>query len=265
MLWQPHSGSAPHLRQARGADKPTWRQRYFEAMEEEALQSCERILALSPKVSREFRQRREGVAMTLLPPPLLSDREPEERSGLVQPEWALFCGRDARLKGAATAVRWFRALRRRWPKLGLRAWSRSVSHLERVLGQDRQSLAKEKIFLHGWDGGFEAALPEAQILLHPTAYDACSLVCLEAAAAGLSVLTTPGNGFAELVTEPWVGVLPAEAEAEAAQTSLGRLWSKRLEMGPDAWQHGVWQLRKRFDLETHVAELARVLQNAACR
>lgn len=59
----------------------------------------------------------------------------------------------------------------------------------------------------------------ADFLVHPTFYDPCSLVALEALACGLPVVTTRHNGAAELLTPPADGVVvdaPHDAPALAA-------------------------------------------------
>ena len=59
--------------------------------------------------------------------------------------------------------------------------------------------------------GFRAAPKDAyfaaDFLVHPTFYDPCSLVALEALACGLPVLTTQYNGAAELLTVPDNGLV----------------------------------------------------------
>jgi UDP-glucose:(heptosyl)LPS alpha-1,3-glucosyltransferase len=59
----------------------------------------------------------------------------------------------------------------------------------------------------------------ADICVHPTFYDACSLVTLEAMAAGLPVITTRANGASELITHGVNGVVldfPHDDQALAA-------------------------------------------------
>lgn len=59
----------------------------------------------------------------------------------------------------------------------------------------------------------------ADFLVHPTFYDPCSLVALEALACGLPVITTRYNGASELLTPPTDGIVinnPHNAEALAA-------------------------------------------------
>jgi UDP-glucose:(heptosyl)LPS alpha-1,3-glucosyltransferase len=60
----------------------------------------------------------------------------------------------------------------------------------------------------------------ADVLVHPSFYDSCSLVLLEAAASGLPLLVSKENGAAELLTDKVEGLLlddPADAQCLAAQ------------------------------------------------
>ncbi|HEY4760079.1 MAG TPA: glycosyltransferase family 4 protein, partial [Thermoguttaceae bacterium] len=59
----------------------------------------------------------------------------------------------------------------------------------------------------------------ADMFVHPSFYDSCSLVLLEAAASGLPLLVSRENGAAELLTHGLEGMLledPADAECLAA-------------------------------------------------
>ncbi len=64
----------------------------------------------------------------------------------------------------------------------------------------------------------------SDFLVHPTFYDPCSLVVLEALACGLPVVTTRYNGAAELLTPPTNGLVVADphngAELSAAIRSM---------------------------------------------
>ncbi|MHC5012422.1 MAG: glycosyltransferase, partial [Planctomycetota bacterium] len=62
-------------------------------------------------------------------------------------------------------------------------------------------------------------LAAADILVHPTWYDPCSLVCLEALAMGLPVLTTPANGVRELMGQR--GGFAVEDVGSPAAVGLG--------------------------------------------
>ncbi len=70
----------------------------------------------------------------------------------------------------------------------------------------------------------------ADYLVHPTFYDPCSLVALEALACGLPVITSRYNGASELLSPPVDGIVihdphnaPALAKAMASMTDRGYL------------------------------------------
>ena len=80
--------------------------------------------------------------------------------------------------------------------------------------------------------GFRASPHEqffaADFLVHPTFYDPCSLVALEALACGLPVVTTQYNGAAELITEGKEGfVVQDPHNAEELANVIHRLCDRR--------------------------------------
>ena len=79
-----------------------------------------------------------------------------------------------------------------------------------VVGRDKkgpyQRLAKnlgcsEAVLFSGGVMDLERYYSSADILVHPTFYDACSLVVLEALASGLPVITTRNNGAGWIISE----------------------------------------------------------------
>jgi UDP-glucose:(heptosyl)LPS alpha-1,3-glucosyltransferase len=85
-----------------------------------------------------------------------------------------------------------------------------------VLGRDRQGpylrlakktgISKEVVFVGSTDEP-EKYYGAADLLVHPTFYDACSLTVLEAQASGLPVVTTVSNGASGLIShgeDGWV-------------------------------------------------------------
>ncbi len=60
----------------------------------------------------------------------------------------------------------------------------------------------------------------ADMLIHPTYYDPCSLVCLEALAMSLPVITTPQNGVHELMGRRGGIVIEAPDDAEALARAI---------------------------------------------
>jgi len=61
------------------------------------------------------------------------------------------------------------------------------------------------------------------LLVHPTFHDPCSLVCLEALAMGLPVITTPQNGVHEIMGRRGGIVIEAPDDVEALATAIAVL------------------------------------------
>lgn len=79
----------------------------------------------------------------------------------------------------------------------------------------------------------------ADVYVHPTFYDTCSLVVLEAAASGLPIITTRVNGVSELLNDGVDALLssdPADADELAQQMQALLDDSLRKEMGAAARQ-----------------------------
>jgi len=77
----------------------------------------------------------------------------------------------------------------------------------------------------------------ADVFVHPTWYDPCSLVALEALASGLPVITTEFNGVSELMTpgrEGWALKDPADVEGIAQRVEALRDSDLRAAMGEAA-------------------------------
>jgi UDP-glucose:(heptosyl)LPS alpha-1,3-glucosyltransferase len=74
-----------------------------------------------------------------------------------------------------------------------------------------QRLAKklgidDRVIFHGFCGDSRSMYFAGDFLVHPTFYDPCSLVVLEAMACGLPVITSTSNGAAELLHPPRDGL-----------------------------------------------------------
>lgn len=141
---------------------------------------------------------------------------------------ALFAGMNYRLKGLdplLRAVRWlvdepefkdksgsFRLIVAGSPKFG------RYERLAKSLG------VADKIRFVGHCVPIRDAYFASDFLVHPTFYDPCSLVVLEALACGLPVVTTRNNGAAELMTPPHEGYVVDDPH-DAAQLggSMGKL------------------------------------------
>ena len=256
-FWQPHDGSSPDKRAAMGQAKPTAKQKVLEELEERTLADCGHLLAVSPKVAREFAARRPGLPTTVLPPPLPGIVNAPQAAPL-GPMHVVWCGQDARRKGADVALAWFRALRARVPDAHLSMWGRDLKHMQRHLGASHRALIDEGVVLRGWDGQFADELGGAHLLMLPTRYDPCALVGVEAAAQGVPVLTTTDNGFAELVPPPLCDTAALD-DAEAAAAKALDLVAQRADAAPGEWAAKASEVRQAFSLDAHVEGLIRVL------
>jgi len=114
-----------------------------------------------------------------------------------------------------------------------------------VVGRDRaepyRRVAKkfgceENVFFAGGVRDLERYYAGADILVHPTFYDPCSLVVLEALASGLPVITTSRNGAGGIIKDGLEGyVLDDPRDVEAlAEAIFSFVDPKRLTKASDA-------------------------------
>jgi UDP-glucose:(heptosyl)LPS alpha-1,3-glucosyltransferase len=101
-----------------------------------------------------------------------------------------------------------------------------------VLGRDRKEpylrLAKkigvsEEVLFIGSTDEPEKYYGAADLLVHPTFYDACSLTVLEALASGLPVITTHSNGAGGIITQGQEGFVisdPRDGQALGKKISF---------------------------------------------
>src|SRR5207253_8761017 len=103
----------------------------------------------------------------------------------------------------------------------------------------------------------------ADFLVHPTFYDPCSLVVLEALACGLPVITSRYNGAAELLSPPRDGYVVydphdhqqlADCMAQVLDSSHRAACARAARQAALAWT-----------FEAHYQELMHVLGEAAAR
>ena len=103
----------------------------------------------------------------------------------------------------------------------------------------------------------------SDFLIHPTFYDPCSLVVLEALTCGLPVITTRCNGASELLQPPREGyVVEDPHDHERLAWCMGQLLDpvRRAECGQAARRAG-----QQWTFEHHYRELLRVFEVAAAR
>ncbi len=96
----------------------------------------------------------------------------------------------------------------------------------------------------------------ADLYLHPTFYDACSLVVLEALGCGLPVVTSEMNGAGELMTEAHEGYLlpdPTDIDGLVGRIEMFFDAARRDRMGKAARR-----LALRYSLQRNVSEMLKV-------
>lgn len=141
--------------------------------------------------------------------------------GLADDDLVLLCvAHNFKLKGVAKLIEAL-ALRRQGRAKG----SRADRTFAVIVGHDNpRSFARlaqrlgvaDRVLFAGSTQRMPAFLHGADVLVHPTYYDPCSRVVLEAMAAGLPAVTTRYNGAAELITEGREGYVIDSPEDVAA-------------------------------------------------
>ncbi len=121
----------------------------------------------------------------------------------------LFVARNYRLKGLAPLLRAFHRLRQR-PEFGgepppLRLLICGDDHFGAYQRQAEQFGIAPYVRFAGSYPDIATAFSLADFLVHPTFYDPCSLVVLEAMACDLPVITSRHNGASELMHPPQEG------------------------------------------------------------
>jgi UDP-glucose:(heptosyl)LPS alpha-1,3-glucosyltransferase len=158
-----------------------------------------------------------------------------KKLGLGEEVLFLFAGHNPRLKGIRTALKAIALLKRDHPRIHLAAIGRG--EVEIYKNMVKQWGIKEQVTFCGFVDDSRPYYMAADVLVHPTFYDACSLVVMEAWASGLPVITTQFNGAAELMIPGRQGVLledPKNADELAHQMKLLLDASLRLKMGEEA-------------------------------
>jgi UDP-glucose:(heptosyl)LPS alpha-1,3-glucosyltransferase len=115
---------------------------------------------------------------------------------------ALFAGMNYRLKGLEPLLRAVALLPAESPFRLVVAGSPDTAAFERLA---RRLNVAERVRFIGYCSDMRNCYFAADFFVHPTFYDPCSLVVLEALACGLPVITTRYNGAAEVMHPPREG------------------------------------------------------------
>jgi UDP-glucose:(heptosyl)LPS alpha-1,3-glucosyltransferase len=103
----------------------------------------------------------------------------------------------------------------------------------------------------------------ADIFLLPTIYDPFSNACLEALAAGRPVITTRGNGFAEIIENARHGTIIDDPQDIEAIAEALRFWSDPARRAQAQAEN--LALAARYDISANVAQTLQILTQGAAR
>jgi UDP-glucose:(heptosyl)LPS alpha-1,3-glucosyltransferase len=187
--------------------------------------------------------------------------EIRNRHGIGNEMVILFISNNFRMKGLEYLMKTLAVLKREGHcslKLLILGRGRQGTYLR--LGK-RMGILEEMIFA-GSTGEPEKYYGAADLLVHPSFYDACSLTVLEALASGLPVITTFSNGASGIITESREGFIisdPRDDKVLAKRISFF-LDSGRMEKASVAARH----LAESYSLERNWREMRNILMQVSC-
>jgi UDP-glucose:(heptosyl)LPS alpha-1,3-glucosyltransferase len=111
----------------------------------------------------------------------------------------LFVSHNFRLKGLRFLIQALALIKRKRENVKLLVIGRDRAEPYRRLA--KKTGCADKVFFAGGVKDLARYYASADILVHPTFYDPCSLVVLEALASGLPVITTKRNGAGGIISE----------------------------------------------------------------
>jgi len=152
-----------------------------------------------------------------------------------------------------------------WERKGLRTAIKAVERINAaklvVAGRGpADSFRSNRAIFTGPTSDFGMLFGAADVFVLPTYYDPFSNACLEALAAGLPVITTPANGFSEIIGQGVHGGIVPEGDSGALAAEMEK-WDEpaiREATRPDRLA-----LASEFSIERNARETLRVLENAS--
>jgi UDP-glucose:(heptosyl)LPS alpha-1,3-glucosyltransferase len=282
-IYQPHGGAwdaavearreatvSPMLRSLKAAwQRVSPRHRHFRAVERQLLARPDvLVLAVSDRVRDDLiRIEPEACArIVVLPPaleigPLLALRsgraEGARASEPERPSRILFCGNDFALKGLSDALAAFR--RSDAAARGARLLVAGRGRPGRWQGEARSLGIASQVEWVGAVPDLGPLLARSDLLLHPTWFDPCALVCLEALAAGVAVVTTSRNGAAPWVLRAGGRVVARPDDRAELAASIDALLADPSSPLPAA------EVVAEFGWDAHLRRFVRLLASAGAR
>ncbi|OPY66931.1 MAG: Lipopolysaccharide core biosynthesis protein RfaG [Syntrophorhabdaceae bacterium PtaU1.Bin034] len=175
----------------------------------------------------------------------------------------LFAGNNYRLKGLETLIKALASLKCNFPGYDFRLLVAGRGHVHRYKALSGRLGVSENVLFPGALEGMEQCYAAADIYVHPTFYDSCSLTVLEALASGLPVVTSRFNGAADAIASReggWVINDPGSASELAEAISFYIDEERRSRAGAVARS---WM--ERYSLERNLEETLAVYYEVAGR
>jgi UDP-glucose:(heptosyl)LPS alpha-1,3-glucosyltransferase len=184
--------------------------------------------------------------------------EIRKRHGMGDEFIILFVSNNFRMKGLGFLIKTLAKIRKGdSPPFKLLILGRDHRHSYLRLARE-MGITEETIFA-GSTSEPEKYYGAADLLVHPTFYDACSLTVLEALASGLPVITTHYNGASGIITQGREGFVisdPRDHQALVEKISFF-LNREKLERASIAARH----LAESYSLERNWREMENILQS----
>jgi UDP-glucose:(heptosyl)LPS alpha-1,3-glucosyltransferase len=233
------------------------------------------LVVVNSRMVREHFQRFLGVSpqeVRVVPSAIDTDRFEEHDRPRRRVEWrehwglrpeetvALFAAMNYRLKGLEPLLHAVRLLPEEAPFRLLVVGSPKTGPYERLA---RRLGIAHRVRFAGYCPDMRNGYFAAEFLVHPTFYDPCSLVVLEALACGLPVITTRYNGAAEHLTPPHEGYVVADPHEHARMA-----WAMTQLLDParrSACAQAARRTAAAWTFERHYQQLMQVIREAAAR
>ena len=237
-------------------------------------QRCPRIVAISQMVKDDIIQhyRIPSERVTLIYNGVDLERfHPKNRGryregirkslGIAEELVILFVSNNHRMKGLGCLIRAFARIKGkgecrplRLLVLGRRAMTRYLNEARR-LGFDGEILSVEGTPYP------ERYYGAADLLVHPTFYDACSLAVFEALASGLPVITTKSNGAGGIITDGREGfVVDDPRDISTLADRIHHLFDDKVR---EASSRAARELAEHYPMERNFEEMLKVFREVA--
>ncbi|MEO7786662.1 MAG: glycosyltransferase [Sphingomicrobium sp.] len=214
--------------------------------------AVERLVAMSDALAREARRALPGVAITVVPEPIIEGISPIPQARLrTGPPRLLVAGRLVAQKRVDLALHAFAAWREPGAMLTIAGDGAERVALETLAG--KLGIASRTHF-PGTLPGLSAAFAAADVLLSTSTYEGFPATLVEAIVAGVPVVTTPSSvALPEILSHPSFGTVAAAEPAALAQ-ALSQVWS-----GPPVDETERLALAARHDAAASAAQWLAVL------